>query len=345
MSKTPGLPPGHLTLTGPTINSTARLTQIIYDAKGIDLVENVDPAMIHPIQGRNLWLHVNGIHDLELLASLGNTFGFHPLIQEDILNQGHRPKVDLNENNIFLVLKWPKLLKDHSLTMGHVAILFGPGWLISFQEAGVFLFSNLIQRLKGAHHRIRKRKPDYLAYALMDTIVDQYYPLLDQLDTQIEIIDERLEEHTLHDDLLWQINHLKKNVLYLWKTLWSLKDLGNKFQKMESGLVEKKNYVFLRDVQDHLAHQVELSEMLRIRLDDLSNMYLNIINVRMNQIMKTLTIVGAIFIPLTFLVGVYGMNFQNMPELQYRYGYLGVWSLMIFIVICLLLFFKHRKWF
>jgi len=290
------------------------------------------------------WISVSGIHQPETIREIGDRFGLHALVLEDILNRGHRTKLEVYPDYLFLILKWPKTENDQSLSMENVAIVIGNNWLIHFHEKGNVFFDEVRNRIRSGRGRIRKMGPDYLGYALIDTLVNYYFPLLEGLEDKVDQLDDDITKGEWNEEILDVISNLKRTALKLWRVLWSMRDLGNQIQRSESHVIEKKSIVFFRDMQDHVLHLVELSEMMRIRLDDLTNLYLGRISMRMNEIMKTLTIIGSIFIPLTFIAGVYGMNFQNMPELSTAYGYPIIWLIMLMVALGLLAVFKQRKW-
>ena len=343
-SKSPGLPPGSLVYTGPEQESEVRLFQLVYNTREIHADGETDIENLGPKDNYHSLISVCGIHRPELIRAIGERFGLHSLVLEDILNRRHRTKLEVFPEYIFLILKWPSISEGNKLHLENIALVIGENWVIYFQERGSLFFEEVRSRIRMSQGRIRKMGTDYLGYALMDTLVDYYFPLLEQVEDQVEQLDHDIVQRVWSVKVLDELSDLKRTALKLWKVLWSMRDLGNQIQRVETKLISKKTYVYFRDMQDHVTHLVELSDMMRIRLDDLTHLYLGRISMHMNEIMKTMTIVGSIFIPLTFIAGVYGMNFQHMPELSSRFGYPAVWLVMVSVALGLLTFFRWRKW-
>ncbi len=342
--KKPGLPPGELVFTGENHDQTPiRIDKISYNPSRLNVEEDIKLEDAGPTKDIT-WLSVKGIHDASLIGKIGESYGLHTLILEDVLNTQHRPKLEHHQDCIFLILKRPAITGDMDMKISHLALVIGPKWVISFQESGDTSFENILPRLNRVGSRLREKGADYLAYCLIDTLVDHYFPLLGHMDEMVDKLDGRVMERSWKEDILNRTGLIKKNALILWKVLWAMRDIGNQLQRMDTPLMSPKNHIFLRDMQDHISHQVELTEILRIRLDDLTNLYLNRISMRMNEIMKTLTIVGSIFIPLTFVAGIYGMNFVKMPGIESNNGFNVLVAAMVVMAIALLLFFKKRKW-
>lgn len=328
----------------PVTNGPCQVDCVVYNRDGVTHYNEVDVNNLPNAVDSILWIAVRGTQNSDVINSLAMTFDLHALLMEDVQNTAHRPKVEPFADHMFFILKRPRLDDQLNLKLEQVSLIMGKNWLISFQHEDAKPFHSIHRRLDNPKARLRKFGTDYLAYAIMDTLIDHYYPLLERMDLLVEDIDHQLMDSSLENDLLDKISLLKRILLILWKVLWAMRDIASGMVHNESGLVAKKNHVFLRDIGEHISHQVELTDMLRLRLDDLGNLYLNRITLRTNEIMKTLTIVGAIFIPLTFIAGVYGMNFHNMPELQSDIGYPIVMVFMVSVAAGLLVYFKRREW-
>ena len=268
------------------------------------------------------WIDIEGLQDITLLDSLGSCYGLHPLILEDILNTDQRPKSDDMESYIYVVLKMldfdPASLE---IVSEQVSIVFGRNYVISIQEGREGdLFEPLRERIRSGKGRIRKMGPDYLAYSLLDTIIDHYFLILEKFAERIESLEEDLvsdpKPETLH-----QIHRLKREMIFLRKSAWPLREVIYALEKSDSDLIRPATKIFLRDIYDHAVHIIDSIETYREMLSSMLDIYLSSVSNRMNQVMKVLTIIATIFMPLTFLAGVYGMNFKYMPEIGWPWGY------------------------
>jgi len=291
------------------------------------------------------WINIEGLHDTELIEQLGVLFNLHPLVLEDILNTDQRPKVDDMDGYLYIVMK----MLNYSETMGQiiseqVSIILGADYLISFQEGQQGdLFDPLRARIRSGKGRIRKMGPDYLAYALIDGTVDNYFVITEKISEQIEQLEEAVlaeaDNATIH-----AIHHLKLNMLTLKKYIWPMREIISCLAKGESDLIREATIIYLRDVYDHIIHAIDTVETTRDMLAGMLDIYLSSLSNRLNQVMKVLTIIATIFIPLTFIAGVYGMNFKNMPELEWQWGYPMAWCIMVAVAGAMVLYFKRKKW-
>ena len=291
------------------------------------------------------WIDIEGLQDIPLLERLGESYGLHPLILEDILNTDQRPKSDDMDSYIYVVLKMldydpnsPEIISEQ------VSIVFGRNYVISLQEGREGdLFDPLRERIRTGKGRIRKQGPDYLAYSLLDTIIDRYFLILEKFAEQIETLEEKLISDP-GPETLRQIHHLKKEMISLRKSAWPLRELVYSLEKSDSDLIRPETKIFLRDIYDHAVHIIDSIETYREMLSSMLDIYLSSVSNRMNQVMKVLTIIATIFMPLTFLAGVYGMNFKFMPELGWRWGYPLVMLIMLGVGAVMLYFFKKKNW-
>ncbi len=291
------------------------------------------------------WIDIEGLQDIGLLDGLGGCYGLHPLILEDILNTDQRPKSDDMENYIYVVLKMldfdPASLE---IVSEQVSIVFGRNYVISLQEGREGdLFEPLRERIRGGKGRMRSLGPDYLAYSLLDTIIDHYFVILEKFAERIEMLEDDLVNDP-QPETLQQIHRLKREMIFLRKSAWPLREVVSDLEKSESDLIQPATKIFLRDIYDHAIHIVDSIESYREMLSSMLDIYLSSVSNRMNQVMKVLTIIATIFMPLTFLAGVYGMNFKHMPELGWSWGYPLVLVLMFALAGAMIYFFKKKNW-
>lgn len=297
-----------------------------------------------PVPGQVAWVDVEGVHDTALLKAIGETYGVHALVLEDVCNLQHRPKFESYEEYLFIVAKSVALAQDgHSIEVGHVALLVFPGLVITFRTARAGLFAGVLARLEGNKGRVRRMGSDYLAYALLDEIVDYYIVVLEDLGERIDGFDEQL----LRDPkagIMHRIQSLKGETLLLRKAIWPLREAVGSFERTDSDIVEQRTRIFLGDVRDHAEYAVDSVDTFRDVLTMLTELYLSSLSNRQNEIMKTLTLMATIFMPLTFLAGIYGMNFEWMPELGWKYSYPALLGVMVAMAVALLLYFRRRRW-
>ncbi|MDR3591376.1 MAG: magnesium/cobalt transporter CorA [Negativicutes bacterium] len=345
-AKKPGLPPGSLLHIGQQKLSTAKITMFSYTpAEALEKeLHSPEELAAFGSTGAINWIRVTGLHDTGLIEGLCTAFGVHPLVQEDILNTEQRPKLEDYGDYLFVALKalWVET-ESEELTGEQISLIIGSSYVISFQESDYDLFEPVRARLSSGKGRIRKEGSDYLAYALVDTVVDNYFNALEALGEKIEALEEVLVVQPGADDLQ-QIHYLKREMLRFRKALWPLREIIGCLSRGESALVKDSTLLYIRDVYDHTIQVIDTLETYRDIVSGMLDIYLSSVSNRMNQIMKVLTIISTIFIPLTFVVGVYGMNFKSMPELDWEWGYPAVWILMIVIFLFELKFFRRRKW-
>lgn len=296
-------------------------------------------------QPGNTWINIEGLHDTAFIEQIGVLFGLHPLILEDILNTDQRPKLDDMGDYISIVMK----MLDYDETGGgilteQVSLILGNNFLISFQEGlQGDLFDPVRERLRSNKGKIRKTGTDYLAYALIDGIVDNYFTITEKISEKIEVIEESLLSDPTNETI-HAIHHLKLAILHLKKYIWPLREIINALAKGESTLISETTLIYLRDVYDHIIHAIDTIETTRDMISGMLDIYLSSVSNRMNQVMKVLTVIATIFIPLTFIAGVYGMNFKYMPELDWPWGYPMVMGFMAVAAAVMLLLFKRKNW-
>lgn len=290
------------------------------------------------------WINLVGLHQISYLETLGRCFNLHPLVMEDILNTEHRPKLEEFPEHLFIVVKMLQFDDaSHEIRTEQVSLILGRNHVITFQEQGGDVFDGVRERIRGAKGRVRKMGADYLAYVLLDAIVDNYFVILEKLGDQIEELEDQLIRRPA-PATMQKIHHFKREMILLRKAIWPLREVISGLQRQEGALISDATGAFLRDLYDHSIQILDTVETLRDILAGLLDLYLSSLSHRMNEIMKVLTLIATIFIPLTFIVGVYGMNFDHMPELHWKYGYFLIWGLMLGSGLLLLWFFKRKHW-
>jgi magnesium transporter len=342
-----GLVPGTLVYTGEKKVEKVRISIIDYDETQLEEKEVATVEGCFPFKDKPTvtWINIDGLHDLEVIEKIGKQFGLHPLVMEDIVNTGQRPKLEDFENHVFVVLKMLYYDQEkNELDSEQISLIFGQNFVISFQERVGDFFDPLRERIRKNKGRVRKAGADYLAYALIDSIVDHYFVILEQVGEKIEDAEQELAVNpTL--ETLQAIRTFKKEMIFLRKSIWPLREVVNSLEQGESSLVDESTLIYLRDVYDHTIQIIDTVESYRDMLSGMLDVYLSSISNRMNEVMKVLTIFAAIFIPLTFVAGIYGMNFDFMPELGWRWGYFGILLVMAIIAAVMIVYFKRKRWF
>jgi len=291
------------------------------------------------------WINVDDISDAKTIEAIGSHFNLHPLLLEDVMNADQRPKMDDYDNHLFLVLK--VLFMDPipgRIESDQVSFVLGDKYLISFQERHSDLFNSILDRLRMGKSRVRRSRADYLLYSLIDVIVDNYFVILEVIGDNVEDVEVKLVSGPTAETL-GAIQRMKKDLIYLRKSIWPLREVLSSLERGESELISDALRVYFRDIYDHSIHAIDTIETLRDMLSGMLDIYLSSVSNRLNQVMKVLTIISTIFIPLTFIAGVYGMNFKNIPEIGWTYGYPFAILLMILVTLAMLYYFKKKKWF
>lgn len=340
-----GLPPGTLVHTGRKRKSRVKVTVIDYDAtkhdeKVLGRDQDCDPFTETPTV---TWINVDGVHDKQIIEKFGSHFGLHPLVMEDIMSTGQRPKVEDMGNYLYVVVKmlYKEAGKDE-ITAEQVSLIIGKTFVVSFQEREGDVFDAVRDRIRQSKGRIRQMGPDYLAYSLIDAVVDNYFNVLEDLGEKAELLeDEVIGDADKH--MIEEIHDLKNELIYIRKCISPLREAANALSR-GSDLISGEAALYFRDVQDHTIRVIESLESLRDLTSGLRDTYLTSISNRMNEVMKVLTIIATIFIPLTFVAGVYGMNFEYMPELKWPWAYPAVWMVMVAVGIGMTSYFRRKKW-
>ncbi len=346
-SEKAGLPPGTLVHIGERKAEKIKIEIMDYDETQIMEKEAAAVEECFPFKEKPTitWININGLHEVDIIEKLGNYFGLHPLLQEDILNTEQRPKLEESDGYIFFVLKMISSNEPVGKILAEqVSIILGSNFVISFQEREGDVFDSVRDRIRKGKGRIRKSGADYLSYALLDAIVDNYFIILENTSEKIEATEQQLTVNPTHQTLQ-RIRELKNEMILLRKSIWPLRELINGFLRLEMPLIQEPTRVYFRDVYDHTIQIIDTIESYRDTISGMLDIYLSSISNKMNEVMKVLTIFASVFIPLTFVAGIYGMNFAYMPELSWRWGYFGALGLMAAIVIALLFYFRRKKWF
>ena len=341
-----GLPPGTLVQVEEKKAEKARISIIDYDEAQFQEKEAATIEECFPFKDKPsvTWINIDGVHQADILEKIGAHFGIHPLVLEDIMHTVQRPKIEDFEDYIFVVVKMIYFDdKNNDIEAEQLSIILGPNFVISFQEKEGDIFNPIRDRIKKARGRIRKMKSDYLAYALLDTIVDHYFIVLEKLGEKIEGMEEELVTKPT-PETLQSIHNLKRELIFLRKSIWPLREVVNVLERGESSLIDESTGIYLRDVYDHTIQVVDTVETFRDMVSGMLDIYLSSISNKMNEVMKVLTIIATIFIPLTFVAGLYGMNFKYIPELEWHWGYFAALFVMVMIGFGMVMYFRNKKW-
>jgi magnesium transporter len=345
-SKKTGLPPGSIIYTGEKVIETVKISLIDYDDKNMETkdLSAIDEAFPFKHLPTVTWLNIYGLHETRILEKIGEEYGIHPLVLEDILHTDQRPKVEFYEDYVFIVFKMLSYDKSsEEIQAEQISLILGENYVITFQEREGDVLDPVRERIKNTKSRFRKFGPDYLAYAIMDVIIDHYFVVLEIMGEKIEYLEGTVIENP-GSRLVQEIQFMKRELIFLRKSIWPMREVLSELSREEDSLMSEAMIPYLRDIYDHTIQVVDTVETFRDMVSGILDIYLSSVSNRMNEIMKVLTIIATIFIPLTFIVGVYGMNFEFMPELHWKWGYPIVWLVMVIIALFMLLFFRKRKW-
>lgn len=344
--KKAGLPPGTLIHIGEIKNEHPVVTVVDYDENNLTIENSlsIKDALSMKKHTAYRWINLDGIHDSNIIKSIGSFYGIHPLVLEDIQNTGQRPKVEEYEGYLFIVVRMIYFDNNiNEITTEQVSIIMGKDYLLTFQENKDNFFIPLIDRISKGISNIRKMGIDYLLYAILDLIVDSYFLVLEKTGEEIELSEDSMVISP-RPETLRKVHGLKREMLYMHKAIWPLREVVGGLQRRECCLISNTTSIYLRDVYDHIIQMMDTIETYRDILSGIVDLYLSVASNKMNEIMKFLTVFSVLFMPLTFIAGVYGMNFEYMPELKFKYGYLFVLVAMGVCFVSMILFFKKRKW-
>ena len=345
-SRKAGLPPGSLVHIGTTSAEKVTISAIDYSEKKFQEKDISDVQGLAPcLESRDTtWIRVQGLQQTDVIEAVGSFCKVHPLFLEDIVNTSQRPKAEDAGDYFFIIIKTLNYdEKKDSIVTEQLSFVLAPNFLLSFEEKPGKIFDSVMGRIKAGKGRIRKGGADYLAYCLIDTVVDNYFGLLEGLGEKIELLEEDLVNNPT-PEILSRIRNFKVDMIFVRRSVWPLREVINQLALGESNLIKESSRLYFRDVYDHTIHIIDTMETYRDIVSGMLDIYLSSVSYRLNEIMKILTIIATIFIPLTFLAGWYGMNFKGMPEYEWRWGYPMVIVIAVMIAAGLVLFFRRKKW-
>lgn len=343
-----GLPPGTLVYTGDQPQKPVHVSVMEYNEEHLhewNPALNAEECQLIKGLPFNKWINIDGVNDLGLIERIGSCFNLHSLVLEDIAHLGQRAKMEEYDGYMYMVLKMFQLNEDkQTVAVEQVSLVLGKDFLLTFQENPGDVFEPIRQRLRSGKGRVRKMSVSFLAYLLIDAIVDYYFTIFESMGEMIEDLEEKILRQADHGTLS-QIHRLKHQLMLLRKSVWPLREMLGNLERTESVFFDKSTKPFLRDLYDHSIQVVETIESFREVLTGLLDLNLSTASTRMNEVMKVLTIIATIFIPLSFIAGVYGMNFEHMPELGQHWAYpYGFWAIITAVVLGMLAYFKRKKW-
>jgi magnesium transporter len=345
VSKKTGLSPGTLIYVGEKKTETVRMQVIDYDEGNLEEreLQSIDECFPYKDKASVTWINIDGLHEVDIIRKIGEHFGLHPLILEDILHTEQRPKMDDLEDYLFIVSKMLSYDdEEDQIKAEQFSLVLGKNYVISFQERVGDIFNPIRERLRKGKGLIRKMGPDYLMYALIDAIVDNYFLILEKIAEKVEEFEEGLITDP-RPELLQSIHRFKRELIYLRKSVWPLRESISSLERGDSSLIQEKTFIFLRDIYDHTIQVIDTIETFRDIVSGMLDVYLSSVSNRMNEVMKLLTLIATIFIPLTFIAGIYGMNFKCMPELEWSWGYPVTLLVMVIIGGIMLLWFRRKR--
>ena len=344
-AKKAGLPPGTLISSEETRTDKIHVSVFDYDAN--QLIEKQDTTIHECLEFLDseavTWINICGIDDIQTIELVGRRFGLHPLLLEDIMSSGQRSKLDDYKDNIYIVVKMLNYNENQQVEDEQVSLVLGKNFLISFLESKTNVFAPIYERLRPANSRIRQRGADFLCYTLIDCLVDNYFLILEKIDGKLENLEEELIKSP-SPKTLQKIQKAKREITLLRKSVWPMRELISNFRRIETPLIQDTTKLYIHDVYDHTIQAIDAIESFRDIASGMLDIYLSNISQRMNEIMKVLTVVSTIFVPLTFIASIYGMNFDNIPELHWHYGYYAVLALMAIVTMGMLYFFHRKGW-
>jgi magnesium transporter len=338
--------PGTMTYVGHKETKETLLEVIDYNKENYQRFtsKSLEDAFKFEEEKNITWINIDGLNNTSEIEKLGKYYDLHPLILEDIVNTGQRPKIDEYPEYIFIVAKMLYYNADGTINNEHLSMVVGKDYVLTFQEAGGDVFDGLRERIKSGKGRVRNNGADYLMFALLDAIIDNYFAVVDDISDKIEIFEDRIFQARSNENLVLEIQDLKRTILRIRRAVFPLREVVNRLLKVNHEIIEEKTESYIRDLHDHMIQISENIDLYREMIRSLLDMYMSTISNKMNEVMKVLTIMASIFIPLTFIAGIYGMNFEYMPELQWKYSYFVLWGIMLLLFAGMLIYFKRKKW-
>src|SRR5680860_55391 len=344
--------PGTVTYIGRKESAETKLDVIDYNKENFERYESTHPEDAFKFENPDKvsWINIDGLSNTLEIEKLGKYYELHPLLLEDISNTNQRPKIDEYPGYIFMVVKmlyFPKHSSDkniNNLVIEHISLVMGKDYILTFQESDGDVFEGVRDRITNNKGRIRSNGADYLLFCLLDAIIDNYFEVIDNISEKIETLEEKLFQTQANDEITFEIQELKRTILRIRRAVFPLREVLSRLEKLGNNLIEDKTRNYFRDLYDHIIQVSENIDIYREMTRGLMEMYMTTISNRMNEVMKVLTIIATIFIPLTFIAGVYGMNFEYIPELQWKYSYFVLWGIMIFIFLSMIYYFRRKRW-
>ncbi|MDH3617241.1 MAG: magnesium/cobalt transporter CorA [Nitrosopumilus sp.] len=345
LSDTVGLQPGALVHVGKKLVEKITFEKIEFDSGKFsrNMVDSIEKCLDTKGKTTVTWTNIVGIHDSKIIQKIGDYYSIHPLVQSDIMNTALRPKIENHDDYLYVILKLPHLISENKIFMEQISLVIGKNFVLSFQETQEDAFSSIRERLEKYVGRIRERGNDYLAYALTDAIIDYYYVILENVGTQTEQLEEELMKNPT-PKTLQTIHTLKREMVILRKSIWPMREVIDGFERMQSEIIQESTRTYLRDVYNHTVQVMDNIEGLRDMIGGMLDTYLSSVSNKMNEVMKLLTMVASIFIPITFIAGIYGTNFSYVPELEWEGSYFVMLGVMGIIVLGMMIWFRGKKW-
>ncbi len=345
--KASNLPPGTMAYKGKKTATVTDIDIINYSIDRHKSFSSNDVRDAFNFQGNDhvTWININGLNKIEDIEQVGLHYNIHPLTLEDIVNTSQRPKLEEFDTYMFIVFKMLFIKNDEDIHYEHMSLIIGEDYVLTFQEADGDVFDDLRDRLNTAKGRIRSQGSDYLMYTILDAVVDNYFTVIEAFGDRVEDMESSLfQGHNVNDTTPGEIQKLKREILKIRRSIYPLREVINRLEKADCAFIQEKTNSYLRDLYDHIIQVNESVDLYREMIWSLMDMYMTIISNKMNEIMKVLTIIATIFIPLTFIAGIYGMNFTNMPELHTKNGYFILLGAMLILFIIMLIYFRRKRW-
>ncbi|MDH4214978.1 MAG: magnesium/cobalt transporter CorA [Candidatus Thorarchaeota archaeon] len=340
-----GLPPGTPIHIGQRRIDIPKILLVDYNAENIRIETATTPEHLSQPSPKQMlrWIHLSGVHDVELVQNVCKPYNIHPLVVEDVVNTEHRPKLEIHSEYIFIVLKVFNIAENEGVILEQISIILGQSFILTFQESADELFKSIMTRLQQSHGNLRNSGLDYLAYTILDVIVDQYFVFTESLSEQIEELEDEVIENPT-TQTLQNMYRLKRIVSIARRNLWPLRENVGRIYREPSPLINPATGIYLRDLYDHVIQINDYLESYREALSSMLDTYLSSVSNKMNAVMKVLTVISTVFIPLTLIAGIYGMNFYNMPELAWPYGYTTIMLVMLILGTIMLAYFRKIEW-
>ncbi len=342
-----GLPPGRVVYIGNKADVPVHITVFDYDTHGLKefAVNDIQELAAYKNSQTSTWINIDGIHKTKLIEDIGKLYDIHPLVLEDVVNTHQRPKLEVYDDYVFIVFKMLDYdYASNEVKIEQISLVLGKNYVISFQENVGDIFEAIRNRIRNPQSRIRQLGSDYLVYALLDRVVDNYFIVMEKLGEQLEDFeDEAFNNPGRH--IAERLNKLRRETIFMRKAVWPLREMVNHLAGGDIEPIKQNTTIFMRDLYDHTVQVLDTIETYRDVLSGIMDVYLSNLSFKMNEVMKVLTIISTIFIPLTFIAGVYGMNFRIMPELDYQYGYYIIMAFMGCVAIGMFIYFRIKKWF